>query len=367
MKICFYNVTASFLQGGLETYCWEAGHALAQRGHDVTIVAGVGGTQRYSDVNLIRFPFIAQDNWPDFGTRFRRLMERCSFARHALPHLIEAQYDAIIINKPFDFPVLWHGKRKGVTAQIVYRAGGTEFYIADRFFSKVVDHWVSTSRYNANQVEGRYGKPVSVIHNGVDTSLFKPDQHLTDFTVSNQPLLLASVGRLVGWKGHRVIIEALKNIPDVNYLIIGDGPEKNRLLDQAKSLSIEDRIRFAGNVEHNLLPQFLQQADIFVHPSIGEEAFGISLVEAMACGLPVLASRNGGIPEIVVDGTTGSLLTPGDIAAWATAIEHLSKNRDKLKVMAVAARQRAVEEFTWIANAKKLEQKLLTGKEGKGI
>ena len=84
MKICFYNVTASFIQGGLETYCWEAGRALARRGHSVSIVAGLGGEPRHQEVELLRFPFRREQQWPDFGTRFRRLMERLSFARHSL-------------------------------------------------------------------------------------------------------------------------------------------------------------------------------------------------------------------------------------------------------------------------------------------
>ena len=81
MKICFYNVTASFIPGGLETYCWEAGRALARRGHKVSIVAGLGGEPRHDEVELLRFPFRIEQSWPNFGNRFRRLMERLSFAR----------------------------------------------------------------------------------------------------------------------------------------------------------------------------------------------------------------------------------------------------------------------------------------------
>ena len=93
MRICFYNVTASFIPGGLETYCWEAGRALARRGHDVTIVAGDRGSARHREVKLVQFPFRIEQDWPDLGTRFRRLMERLSFARHSLDHLARAGYD----------------------------------------------------------------------------------------------------------------------------------------------------------------------------------------------------------------------------------------------------------------------------------
>ena len=67
MRICFYNVTATYLSGGLETYCWEAGRALARRGHAVSIVAGNRGAARHDEVRLAHFPFRAEKEWPDFG------------------------------------------------------------------------------------------------------------------------------------------------------------------------------------------------------------------------------------------------------------------------------------------------------------
>ena len=77
MKICFYNVTATYIQGGLETYCWEAGRALARRGHEVTIVAGNDGDARHEDVRLVQFSFVHEKNWPDFGTRFAASWNGC--------------------------------------------------------------------------------------------------------------------------------------------------------------------------------------------------------------------------------------------------------------------------------------------------
>ena len=161
MRICFYNVTASFIPGGLETYCWEVGRALARRGHEVPIVACDRGEARPDDVKLVRFPFRIEQSWLNFGTRFRRLMERLSFARGGgLQHLVQAGYDAVVINKPFDFPVLWQARRSGMRAQTLFRSGGTDFFLGYRLFAGAIDHWVSTSRYNAAQVEARYAREV---------------------------------------------------------------------------------------------------------------------------------------------------------------------------------------------------------------
>ena len=367
MKICFYNVTASFIQGGLETYCWEAGRALARRGHRVSIVAGLGGEARHQEVELLRFAFRREQQWPDFGTRFRRLMERLSFARHSLAHLVGSGYDAVVVNKPFDFPILWQARRKGLAAQTVFRSGGTEFYACDRYFSGSIDHWLSTSRYNAAQVESRYGRKVEVLHNGVDVDQFKPQPRAPALRarlgLPAAAQVLVSVGRLVGWKGLRVIIEALPQLPqDAHYLIVGDGPDAERLREQAAQLGVAERVHFFGRVAHEELPQVLAQADILVQPSVGEESFGITLVEAMACALPVVASRQGGMTEIVLPGVTGELPPPGDVGAWRDAISQLLREPDRRRALGTAGRVRVVAEFTWAANAARLERLLQEGR-----
>jgi len=357
MRICLYNVTASFVPGGLETYCWEVGRALARRGHCVSIVAGNRGSARHEEVSLIQFPFRVEQSWPNFGTRFRRLMERLSFARGGgLEHLVSTDYDAVIINKPFDFPVLWQARRRGMTSRTLFRSGGADFFLGDRMFAGAIDHWVSASLYNARQVEARYRRQVQVIHNGVDTERFRQPE--VSARSDSRPTII-SVGRLVGWKGLHVIIEALASLPrDVQYLAIGEGPKRESLAELAGRLGVADRVHFVGRVAHSDLQAWLGRADVFVQPSIGEEAFGISVVEAMACGLPVLAAANGGMKEIVLPEVTGRLLPAGDVAAWRSALLDLLSNVDKRRAMGMAARQRVVDHFTWAANAAAVEQML---------
>lgn len=367
MKICFFNVTASFLTGGLETYCWEAGHALTKLGHDVTIMAGDIGKNRNKNIRLLQYPFKREETWPNWGSRFRRLLERRSFAKHALSDLISEQYDAVIINKPFDFPALWQAKRRGMKSCCIYRSGGQEFFPTDRWFVSAIDHWVSTSRYNANQVEKHYKIPVQVINNGVDIELFspnaKPSGLRNKLNLGNDVPIIVSVGRLVGWKGHKLIIESIKS-NNAHYVLIGDGDAKEALQKQAQSLNITQRVHFLGKVKHCSLPNLLVECDIFVQPSIGEEAFGISIVEAMASGLPVLASNNGGISEIVIPGDTGELINNADQQAWNKALEHLINNTQLREKYAHLGRKRAIDTFTWAANAKKLEN-LIKGNKTK--
>ena len=364
MKIAIYNVTATTHFGGLETYGWEVGKALAARGHEVWIVAGEGGSARNDAVQLKTFKFTERGCFPNLGTRFRKLVERLSFAKNAVPWLVEQKFDAIIINKPFDMPALWWARRKGAKAVTVFRSGGTDFFQMDRFFAQAVDLWLSTSRYNAQQIEARYGREVTLVPNGVDVGRFAVGSHAIvasntylreQYLIPATAPLIVSVGRLIGWKGLHVIVEALVKVPEAHYLIIGKGDERARLEALAQQCGVTKRVHFAGVQQHADLPALLGAADIFVQPSIGEEAFGISVVEAMSCGLPAVVSRNGGMVEIVEDGATGYLLPPGDVNAWATTLAKLANDALLRQQLGQAARQHVEANFTWAANAEKLE------------
>ena len=367
MKICMYNVTSCYVTGGLETYYWEMGRALARRGHDVTLVAGARGAAWHDEVRLVQFPFRVEQEWPNFGHRFQRLMEHLSFARYTLDHLTSAAYDAVVICKPFDFPVMWWARRRGMKAAILFHTGGTDFFFGDRWFVGAVDHLIGVSRYTARQQEVRYGRGVSIVHNGVDTACFRPMardlKRRAGWGFPADARILVSVGRLVGWKGLRIIISVLPRLaPDVCYLVVGVGPEGAVLRAQAESLGVAGRVHFTGRIEHGDLAGVISEADLYVQPSIGEEAFGISVAEAMACGLPVLASRSGGLPEVVAEGKTGWLAPPGDELAWTNCLNDALCDSPRLRRMGDAGRKRVGEHFTWATTSAQLEQIMESGR-----
>jgi glycosyltransferase involved in cell wall biosynthesis len=168
--------------------------------------------------------------------------------------------------------------------------------------------------------------------------------------------LIISVGRLVGWKGLHIVVQALARLPDdIHYLAIGEGPELEKLQLMAKELGVIDRVHFVGRISHEELPKWFALGDVLVQPSIGEEAFGISVVEAMACGLPVLGSDNGGMKETVVPGETGYLLPRRDVDAWTKALGDILADDELRKKMGAAGRDRVFEHFTWMANAMAIE------------
>jgi glycosyltransferase involved in cell wall biosynthesis len=363
MKICLYNVTTGHVRGGLETYCIEMGKALTRRGHQLALVLG-DAAQHVNEVGLevVKFPFRQRSTFADFGTRYRKLMERVSFGRKAWRHLVTAGYDAIIITKPFDFPVLWWARRHGLRAQTLFQSGGADFFPGDRFFSGAVDHWAACSDYTARQIAERYHRGVQVISNGVDTQHFAPGPRnvviRAGLGVPVDVPLIMSVGRLIGWKGLRIIIEAISQIPEAHYVVIGEGDERARLEEQARLLNVPARVHFLGGIDHNKLPPLLREADVFVQPSIGEEAFGITVIEAMACGLAVVASRNGGMVEIITDGETGVLAPIGDVNIWRNTLSGLLSDRARVAAIGLRARRHAELHFTWDAKAIQTERLL---------
>lgn len=190
---------------------------------------------------------------------------------------------------------------------------------------------------------------IAVVYNGVDTEVFHPLR--TPGHRGRGVSTLVFCGRLNGTrqKGLEVLLDAMSLIlqrHDVLLDVIGVGPRMEEYKDHAERLNLNGRVRFLGFVEHNLLPEYFAQADLVVLPS-RRESFGLVLAEAMACGLPVVATTAGAIPEVVEDGVTGVLVPPDDPEALASAVVSLLSDPERMTGMGKAGAERAGERFTW--------------------
>jgi glycosyltransferase involved in cell wall biosynthesis len=190
---------------------------------------------------------------------------------------------------------------------------------------------------------------IQVVYNGVDTELFVPLR--TGDRSSRDVSTLLFCGRLNGTKqkGLEVLLDAMPLIlqrHDVVLNVIGVGPRLEEYKNQAKRLNLNCRVSFLGFVEHNLLPKHYANADLLVLPS-RRESFGLVLAEAMACGLPVVSTKVGAIPEVVEDGVTGLLVTPDDPEALASAINSLLSDPGGMKQMGAKGRERVERHLTW--------------------
>jgi glycosyltransferase involved in cell wall biosynthesis len=150
---------------------------------------------------------------------------------------------------------------------------------------------------------------------------------------------------LIGEKGVDHLIRAMASpaLHRARLSIAGDGPELESLRRLSDELGVAERTRFLGL--RTDLSSLLQEADIFVHPAVWQEAFGLTIAEAMATACPVVGSRVGAIPELVVDGVTGLLVPPGDSHAIAGALERLAMDPELRNRLGQSARRRAEEMF----------------------
>jgi glycosyltransferase involved in cell wall biosynthesis len=361
MKIALYNLTTTIKQGGIETFNWEMARALSKRNHSVHIYGGKGEIiPEVSDgVSVHTFPFLKRELIPDFGSRFRKFMERLSFGLFSLRHLISRRYDYIYVSKPFDIPVVLLASFFS-KAKVVFGSGGTEFFPGYSCLVKNVDYFFSCSVFNASQIEQYCGVRPLVLPNGINTDLFKPqtaDHELKkSLDLADSDKVIISVCRLIGLKGINYAIKAvarlIKKGHPIKYVIIGEGAERQKLESLAKELDIADNIEFLGNKKNAELPRYYSVADLAIFPSIASETFGISAAEAMACGVAVISTTVGGIPEVVSEGT-GLLTPPRDEDALTKAVEKLIADDPLRKKMGMRGREWVMKKYGWdgIVNA----------------
>jgi len=231
-----------------------------------------------------------------------------------------------------------------------------------------IDRIVCCSEYIADKIAARYPstkEKLRTLPNGVDSNLFSPSNNR-----GRRQILYA--GRLTPEKGAHVLLKAFEQIklkyPDAQLILAGPfwitptsqliGADKNdirrwrKLGKSYKSWIGKEAHRLSSvfltdHVPHKALVRIYRTASVFVHPALWNEPFGMILAEAMACGLPVVASNCGGVPEVVQDGRSGLLTEPGDVSGLTMAIERLFENKEFATRLGSAARSRAEELFEW--------------------
>ncbi len=186
---------------------------------------------------------------------------------------------------------------------------------------------------------------IVILRNGVDLQLFTPPENKAELKKQYglTGLVFLSVGNLVKNKGHHLVIHVLTHFPAAQLYIIGDGPEKNSLEKLAEQLKVQNRVHFPGRVSQSELAKFYGAADALVLAS-GREGWPNVLLEALACGTPVVACKTGGIPEVITSPVAGILIEKRSSDAIATALkELLLQNHNSTMVRMYA------EKFSWDA------------------
>lgn len=201
-----------------------------------------------------------------------------------------------------------------------------------------------------------------VVPSGIDLERFRravalPRRPPEGLVLPADAVLVGSVGWLTRVKGHRVLIEAVARLkeahPRLHLMLVGSGDLRDEFERLARRLGLGDRVHFLGARQD--VPECLAAMDLFVLPSLNE-GMGRALVEAMAAGRPVVASRVGGVPAIIQDRVTGVLVPPGDPAALAGTLDELLRRPDQARALGAAAALAIGERFGTEAMARAVEQ-----------
>jgi len=266
---------------------------------------------------------------------------------------IARQYDLVYANSQKSFvigalasklarrPLIWH-LRDLLTGD--HFSGGhlkLTIALANRFASSVIANSRATG--NAFVERGGDARKVTVIYNGIDTTAFDAvsdeagEQIRSELGLEGKNVV-GVFSRLSPWKGQDVLVEALAEVKDVNALIVGKplfGEEEDferELRRQVVELGLGDRVHFLGF--RSDIPAIMKAVDIVVHTSKSPEPFGRVVAEGMLSGRPVIATRAGGVIEIIKDHETGLLVEPGDPRAVAGAIRAMFDDPDRTEAMA---------------------------------
>jgi N-acetyl-alpha-D-glucosaminyl L-malate synthase BshA len=338
----------------------ELGLALAELGHEVHFVAYaqpfrlVGLHERvfYHEVEMEDYPLFEHPPYSlalavALHDAVRREGLDLLHVHYAIPHATSAYLARQMLA----------GER---SPKIVTTLHGTDitlvglhpsFQPITRFSILQSDGISAVSRFLKDETVRDFSVPASrvdVIPNFVDTKVWRPDRepcHRSKLAPEGQKIVM-HVSNFRPVKRLQDVIEVFARIKrkvDARLVLVGDGPERPRALKRAADLGLRDDVLFLGR--HGSVEEILSCADLFLLPS-ESESFGLAALEAMACGAPVVASRAGGLPEVVADGVTGYLLPVGAIDEMAEAGVRVLSDEAHAKQLSEAARALTVERFS---------------------
>lgn len=342
--------------GGIEVYALELGEQLQKRGHDVTLFGGKpkpGRQHRTIPFPHQLFDYVETKDIPKLGTRFRKLVQRIHFGSASMQALRDARFDTVFVFKPYDFINAWRWKSFRKELKVIMNYQGTDFFPTDRFWHRWIDREYAVSPENARLAKARYGGRVPVIPNAVDTAIFQPAA-----SRASEGLHLLTAGRLVGWKGLRVLAEAVAEVPGLHWHVAGDGPELPWLKSHAAEKNYELRVTWYGALEAAGLARLMQSCHFFAQPSIGFDACPTAVLQAMSSGMVVTMSDKVGLHESFTPDRE-FLLVSGAKDAWSAALERLKtlapENR---QAFGTAAREAVIRSFSWSGICTQIESLL---------
>ena len=355
MKI---GITCYPTYGGSGVIATELGKELALRGHEVHFISYALPFRLSHYIENVVFHEVEISNYPLFEfplyslSLASKMVEVAQFEKldllhvhYAIPHATSAYLAKEMMRKNRDLKIFTtlHG------TDITLVGLEPSFLPLVKFSIEKSDGVTAVSRFLKEKTITNYEieKDIEVIPNFVDTNLFKPetscDFRKTIASKGEKILVHTSNFRQVKRVSDsiRIFEKVQKEIPS-KLILVGDGPDRSECERLARQLNLGDSVKFLGKQE--ALVEILSSSDIFLIPS-QSESFGLAALEAMSCGLPVISSSVGGLPELVRHNETGFIAEIGDIERMAKYTLELLSNEKKYNLFSENSRQRAVTKF----------------------
>jgi glycosyltransferase involved in cell wall biosynthesis len=404
MRICLLSYRGNMYCGGQGVYVYYLSKFLARQGHEVHLIQGPPYTwdtpwcvqhklpnynmfstrkffTRFMPEGASPLSLLQPINFYEFAaTRFGFFPEMLAFSMRAYNLLRELWADkpfdvihdnqtlayGLILMKAFGAPVvstIHHPLSEDRAADFAQlpklydRLKRVVYYPIDmnRRVTPFMDDIITVSRTAAESVARSFRIPmerISVVYNGVDTDLFRPDT-----SIRKKKRNLIFVGNTEDRKkGARFLMEAMLYLPeDVTLTVVDGGAPRHYLMEELMNkFHLEGRVTCTGKISTRELVNKYQEAEIGVCSSI-YEGFGFPASEAMSCGIPVVSTTGGALPEVVgSDGEGGFLVPPAEPMALAGAIKRLIEDEPLRKEMGERARKRIVEKFSWDAACREM-------------
>ena len=302
----------------------------------------LGITNYYNPINILKLTFLLKSYKPTIihtHTYFTNTIGRIAAIAARIPTIITHVHNTY-----------WHYKAR--------------HRIIERLLSKYTDKVICCSNAVKNfvlQKERIAESKVETIYYGIVVDKFTKRNEIKrprrNIGINERDLIITTVASLTDKKGHKYALRAIREISrvinNIKYLIVGDGPLKETLMQMVIELEIDENVIFAG--KRRDVSDLLNITDIFLLPSI-IEGFGIALIEAMAASVPIVATNVGGVSEIIIDGTNGILVPPRDWVEITYALSALLTNSKKAQEIGTAGHLTCIKKFYLDQMINKIEE-----------
>jgi len=356
MKI---GITCYPTYGGSGVVATELGKALAEKGHEVHFISYAFPHRLHHFVDNIYYHEVEISNYPLFEHSLyslslaSKMLEVIEFeeldllhVHYAIPHATSAYLAKQIV------------KKRNSNIKVITTLHGTDITLVGlepsflplvKFSIEESDGVTAVSKFLKETTLTNYSieKDIKVIYNFIDTALFKPTNHdkmKKKIAPNGEKILMhTSNFRVVKRVADTIkILKLVKNEIPAKLILVGDGPDRSECERLSRELNMQNDVIFLGKQDG--LEEILPCGDLFLMPS-QSESFGLAALEAMSCGLPVISSSVGGLPELNMHNKTGFIAEFGDIERMASYAVSLLGNEKKYNIFSENARSRAVENF----------------------